>query len=78
MTTISDAVLPLLGAIDPWGWQAHPEVWFLVLAILALGWWAVRVIGPRVVPAGQPVVTPFQRRAFVAATVLLLASADWP
>ncbi len=78
MTTTSSIVLPLLGAIDPWRWQAHPEVWFLVLAILACGWWAVRVIGPRVVPAGQPVATTFQRRAFVAATVLLLASADWP
>jgi putative membrane protein len=78
VTTTSSIVLPLLGAIDPWRWQAHPEVWFLVLAILACGWWAVRVIGPRVVPAGQPVATTFQRRAFVAATVLLLASADWP
>tara|TARA_B110000914_G_scaffold40699_1_gene34106 strand:+ start:9658 stop:10560 length:903 start_codon:yes stop_codon:yes gene_type:complete len=79
VTTIpADAVLPLLGAIDPWRWQAHPEVWFLVLAILALGWWAVRVIGPRVVPVGRPVATTFQRWAFVAATVLLLASADWP
>jgi putative membrane protein len=78
VTTISDIVLPLLGAIDPWRWQAHPEVWFLVLAILACGWWVVSVIGPRVVPAGQPVATTFQRRAFVAATVLLLASADWP
>ena len=27
---------------------------------------------------GEPVTTPFQRRAFVAATVLLLVSADWP
>jgi putative membrane protein len=78
VTTTFGIVLPLVGAIDPWRWQAHPEVWFLVLAILAFGWWAVRVIGPRVVPAGQPVVTPFQRRAFVIATVLLLASADWP
>ena len=78
MTTTLGIVIPLVAAIDPWRWQAHPEVWFLVLALLALAWWAVRVIGPRVVPAGQPVVTPFQRWAFVTATVLLLASADWP
>ena len=75
---MSGDVIPVLAAIDPWRWQAHPEVWFLVLAILALGWWATRVIGPRVVPVGQPVVTSFQRRAFVVATILLLASADWP
>ena len=78
MTTTLGIVIPLVAAIDPWRWQAHPEVWFLVLALLALAWWAVRVIGPRVVPAGQPVVTPFQRWTFVTATVLLLASADWP
>ena len=68
----------MVAATDPWQWQAHPEVWLLVASILVLGWWAVRIIGPRVVPAGQPVATPFQRRAFVAATILLLASADWP
>ena len=63
---------------DPWRWQAHPEVWFLVVAVVALGWWATRVIGPRVVPVGEPISTPFQRRAFVLATLLLLVSADWP
>ena len=63
---------------DPWRWQAHPEVWFLVSAVIALGWWATRVIGPRIVTPGEPVATPFQRRAFVVATVLLLVSADWP
>ena len=64
--------------VGPWDWQAHPEVWFLVAAVVVLGWWAARVIGPKVVPAGTPVTTPFQRRAFVAATILLLVSADWP
>ena len=63
---------------DPWRWQAHPEVWFLVVAVVALGWWATRVIGPRVVPVGEALSTPIQRRAFVLATVLLLVSADWP
>ncbi len=68
----------LSAAVDPWRWQAHPEVWFLVGAVVLLGWWAARVIGPKVVPPGEPVTTPFQRRTFVAATLLLLASADWP
>ena len=63
---------------DPWRWQAHPEVWFLVAAVIAFGWWAIRVIGPRVVPAGEPITTSFQRRVFSVATVLLLVSADWP
>ncbi|MDG2428626.1 MAG: cytochrome c oxidase assembly protein [Acidimicrobiales bacterium] len=63
---------------DPWRWQAHPEVWFLVAALVVLGWWAIRVIGPRVVPSGELVVTSFQRWCFLAAIVLLLVSADWP
>ena len=71
-------VVTMVAATDPWRWQAHPEVWFLVVAVVALGWWATRVIGPRVVPVGEPIITPFQRRAFVLATLLLLVSADWP
>lgn len=63
---------------DPWRFQAHLEVWLLVAALVA-GWiYAVCVIGPRVVPAGQPVVTVKQRRAFVGAVLLLWLSSDWP
>ena len=68
---------PMLAAASPWAFQAHPEVWFLVLAIVGLGWWATR-IGPRVLPVGTPVATRFQKRAFVLAVLLLLLSADWP
>ncbi|HIM85745.1 MAG TPA: cytochrome c oxidase assembly protein [Acidimicrobiia bacterium] len=63
--------------VNPWTWQAHPEVWVLVGAIALLGLWAGR-IGPRVLPVGTPVASPFQKRAFVVAVVLLLATADWP
>jgi putative membrane protein len=63
---------------DPWRFQAHLEVWLLVSA-LVVGWiYAVRVIGPRVVPAGAPVVSARHRRAFVGAIVLLWLSSDWP
>lgn len=63
---------------DPWRFQAHFEVWLLVGALVA-GWlYAVRVIGPRVVPTGSPIVTVRQRRAFVGAIVLLWLSSDWP
>ncbi len=71
--------MKVLAAVpDPWSWQAHPEVWFLIAALVMLGWWATRIIGPRVVPSGEPVITSFQRRCFLAAIVLLLVSADWP
>jgi len=68
----------ILGAVDAWRWQPHPEVWLLVAAIIGLGAYAVRVIGPKVVPAGQPVVTRRQRTAFLAAVGVLWASSDWP
>lgn len=63
---------------DPWRFQAHLEVWLLVGSLVAAWIYAVRVIGPRVVPAGTPVVTTRQRRAFVGAVVLLWLSSDWP
>lgn len=63
---------------DPWRFQAHIEVWLLVAFLTAAWIYAVRVIGPRVVPAGTPVVTRRHKRAFVAAIVLLWLSSDWP
>ncbi|HIG26079.1 MAG TPA: cytochrome c oxidase assembly protein [Acidimicrobiia bacterium] len=64
-------------ADDPWRWEPHPEVWFLVGAIIMLGVWSTR-IGPRVLPLGTPVATTKQKWSFVTATLLLYAVADWP
>lgn len=64
-------------ADDPWRWEPHPEVWFLIGAIIMLGVWATR-IGPRVLPPGTPVATTKQKWSFVVATLLLYAVADWP
>ena len=33
--------------INPWEWQPHPEVWALLAGIIALGYYATRVIGPK-------------------------------
>ena len=68
----------VLGAVNAWDWQPHPEVWLLIGAIIALGGYAVRVIGPKVVPAGEPVVTGKQKAAFLAAVAVLWISSDWP
>ena len=65
-------------ATDPWRWQAHPGVWLLVLGILGLGIYATRVIGPKVVPAGEPIVTRRQKGWFTLALVLLFVAGDWP
>ena len=75
MTGSLDAVLAAVP--DPWRWQPHPEVWFLVAAILVFAVWAAR-IGPRVLLAGVPVATRLQKACFVVAVVLLWGAADWP
>ena len=63
--------------INPWRFQAHPEVWLLVAAVLGAYIYAVRVIGPVVVKAG-PVIAIKQRNAFIAAILMLWLASDWP
>ena len=67
-----------LFAVDAWEFEAHPEVWILVAGIVALGWYAVRRIGPLAVADGDVVVTAVQKRWFAAAVVLLWIAADYP
>ncbi len=61
-----------------WRWQPHPEVWILVLGLVGLWTYAIRSLGPRVVPAGEAVVTRSQKRWFALGIVLLWVAADWP
>ncbi|GJM36757.1 MAG: hypothetical protein DHS20C19_01240 [Acidimicrobiales bacterium] len=65
-------------AVNAWAFEAHPEVWLLIGGIVGLGVYAVRAIGPLVVPAGQDVVTRSQKRYFVAGVILLWIAADYP
>jgi putative membrane protein len=48
-----------------------------MIAIIASYTYAVRVIGPRVVPFGA-VVTPRQLRRFIAGVLLMWIASDWP
>jgi putative membrane protein len=68
----------LLAAADFWRFVPHPEVWLLVVGLAVLYVYAVRVIGPKAVPAGTPPVTRAQRRWFGLGLVLLWLAADWP
>ena len=76
----------LFAQIDPWQFQPHPEVWLLLVGIIGLGFYATRVIGPKVVKAdsvdseGNPleIATQKQRRYFTAAVITLAITADWP
>ena len=64
--------------VDVTDWQAHVEVWLLIVGVIALGLAAQRVIGPKVVPEGQSPTTPAQKRWFWSAVVLLWLASDWP
>jgi putative membrane protein len=60
------------------GVRLHPEVWVLIAALIGLAVYAVRVVGPRAVRDGSPIVTRRQKRAFVLGLVVLWLAADWP
>src|SRR5215204_2118696 len=59
-------------------WQPHPEVWALVLGVLALGWYVTAVIEPKAVAAGNPPITASQTRWFFVGLALLWIGSDWP
>jgi putative membrane protein len=68
----------MLGDVNPWAYHPHPEVWVLIGGIAFLALYAVRVIGPKVVPAGTPIVTRRQKILFWFALAMTWFAADWP
>jgi putative membrane protein len=64
-----------LGALD---WRPHPEVWLLLAALVGLAVYAVRVVGPKVVNDGSPIVTRRQTISFWLGLFVLWVAADWP
>ncbi len=71
-------VLAVEAAPDVWRVQLHPEVWLLIASLVALYLYAVRVVGPKVVPEGEPVLSRRQKAAAVTAIVALWVASDWP
>jgi putative membrane protein len=63
---------------SPWRFQAHPEVWALVLGLAAMYWYAVTRIGPRAIRPGEHVVTRGNVAWFAAALAVLWLASDWP
>lgn len=68
----------MIFAVDPWKFHAHPEVWLLVASIVGLALFATRVIGPKVVRDGSPIVTGWQKLWFTSGVLIMWAAADWP
>ena len=44
----------LAADVDIWRYQAHPEVWLIVLVVVGFGWWVTHVVGPKVVQITTP------------------------
>ncbi|MEM7338045.1 MAG: cytochrome c oxidase assembly protein [Actinomycetota bacterium] len=60
------------------GWQAHPEVWVLVIGLAALAWYVSRVLQPNAIAAGYPPLSRSNTRWFVIAVASLWVASDWP
>jgi putative membrane protein len=73
----STSLANLLEGVDPWRFQAHVEVWLLMIAIIGSYVYAIKVIGPRVVTNG-PVVTRRQIQSFTAGALIMWIASDWP
>ena len=66
--------------VSPWRFQAHPEVWVLVVFLVGAWLYAVRFIGPLSpeVQAGEPVLSRRQGWMVAGAIALLWGASDWP
>ncbi len=59
-------------------YQWHLEVWLLVGFLTGAYLYMVRVIGPRAVPVGAPVVSRRNIVCFVGAMTMMWVASDWP
>ncbi len=59
-------------------WAPHPDVWLVIAGLAAAYAYAVRRLGPRLAPAGTPVLTRFQLATFSAGVLALWIASDWP
>ena len=64
--------------VDPWRYQLHLEVWLLVAFLVGSYIYVVRVLGPRAVPAGEPIITRRQLVCFITGILIMFLSTDWP
>lgn len=63
---------------DIWRYQPHAEVWIILLAAVAMAWYAARIIAPKAAPLDRAPFARHHKLAFVGAMVLLWFASDWP
>jgi putative membrane protein len=59
-------------------WTAHPDVWILVIALVAGYFGALRFLSQGRVPIGREPATQTQKLFFLSGVVMLWIGADWP
>ena len=64
--------------VNPWQFQAHPEVWLLIAFLVGAYVYMVRVIGPHAVGPGERPVNAQQVACFAGGVGLLWMGSDWP
>ena len=64
--------------VDPWRYQLNLEVWLLIAFLVGSYIYVVRVLGPRAVPAGEPIITRRQLVCFITGILIMFLSTDWP
>ncbi len=79
MTSFSVLADVITSAVPhPFAWNPHYEVWSVIVVPAAMYWYATRVIGPKAVPDGHPVVTRSQTYWFFSALLVIWIAAGWP
>ena len=63
---------------SPWRWDPHLDVAAVMLALIGLYVVAIKVVGPRLVGPGEPLVTRRQRWLLATAIGLLWGLSAWP
>ena len=59
-------------------YEAHIEVWALILGAVALGWYGWKVLQPKAVAAGYDPISRKQAGWYVAAVTSMWILSDWP
>jgi len=72
---IAEAANPLL---SPWRFQAHPEIWLLLVFLIGAYTYAVKVIGPQAGVPKDQILSRKNLMAFIGGIGLVWFSTDWP
>jgi len=63
---------------SPWAFHAHPDVWLLIIALVAGYALALKVLAPGHAPAGRPPVSKRELALYGSGVAVLWLGADWP